>query len=121
MPSGGYDMRQMLEKILCCYGREMEIVTQTQSQTVRAFLQPVSGRGENMIRIGNTPLGREEKGQFVYIGPVTPAADEGDLVKSPEGDFILRRCEVVHGISGPAYRWGMCIRKGAEDTWGLNG
>ena len=114
-------MRQMLEKILGCYGRPLQIQSGTRAYSVRAFLQPVTGRGENMIRIGNSPLGREEKGQYVYIGPVSPAAQEGDLLVCEDGTYILRRCETVNGISGPAYRWGMCIRKGAEDTWGLNG
>lgn len=114
-------MRKMLEKILCCYGQEVELRGEEGSKILRAFLQPVTGRGENMIRIGNTPLGTEEKGQFVYIGPVIPAAAEGELLICREGEFILRRCETVSGISGPAYRWGMCVRKGAEDTWGLNG
>ena len=111
----------MLEKILCCYGRDVEIRRDGENKTVRVFLQPVTGRGENMIRIGNTPLGKEEKGQFVYIGPVEPDLTEGDFIACPEGEFLVRRCEIVSGISGPAYRWGMCIRKGAEDTWGLNG
>lgn len=114
-------MRRMLEKILCCYGREVEIRGQGENSTVRAFLQPVTGRGENMIRIGNTPLGAQEKGQFLYIGPVSPELEEGDSLYCPEGEFLVRRCEIVHGTGGPAYRWGMCVRKGAEDTWGLNG
>lgn len=114
-------MRRMLEKILCCYGREVIIQTEAESRTVRAFLQPVTGRGENMTRIGNSPLGTEEKEQFIYIGPVLPEAEKGDLLVCREGEYILRRCELIDGIGGPAYRWGMCIRKGAEDTWGLNG
>ena len=114
-------MRMMLEKILNCYGKDLELHHDGGVQRVRAFLQPVTGRGENMGSIRNSPLGQEEKGQFVYIGPVSPEALEGDWLVCPEGVFLLRRCETVDGIGGPAYRWGMCIRKGAEDTWGLNG
>ena len=111
----------MLEKIMGCYGRELELRHEGLCYTVRAFLQPVTGRGENMSRISPSPLGQEEKGQYVYIGPVSPAAGEGDELVCPEGVFLIRRCETVDGIGQPAYRWGMCVRKGGEDTWGMPG
>ena len=114
-------MRGMLEKILSCYGKSLEIHCADGVKCVRAFLQPVTGRAENMSAIENSPLGKREKWQYVYIGPVEPAVEEGDMLECPEGKFLLRRCERVDGIGGPAYRWGMCVRKGAEDTWGLNG
>lgn len=114
-------MRQMLEKILGCYGRVLEIRSADQVYEVRAFLQPVTGRGENMIRIDNSPIGREEEGQYVYIGPVDPAAREGDLILDEDSVYVLRRCETVDALGGSAYRWGMCIRKGGEDTWGHSG
>ena len=114
-------MRRMLEKILGCYGRELELHGENRVCRVQAFLQPVTGHGENQTRIGNSPLGREEKGQYLYIGPVSPAAEPGDLLVCAEGEFLFRRCETVQGVGGPAYRWGMCVRKGEEDTWGLNG
>ena len=113
-------MRVMLEKILGCYGKEAELRGREQTQTVRAFLQPVTGRGERG-RIGNSPLGQQENGEFVYIGPVSPQAEAGDTLVCGGEMFLFRRCETVDGISGPAYRWGICVRKGAEDTWGMNG
>ena len=114
-------MRRMLEKIMDCYGRELEICHDGRTQKVQAFLQPLTGRGENLSKMIPSPLGWEEKGMFVYIGPVGAAMSEGDLLTCPEGEFLFRRCETVEGIGGPAYRWGICVRKGAEDRWGMNG
>ena len=114
-------MRGMLDKIFGCYGTALEIHSGDRVYAVRAFLQPVTGRGENMRKIGNSPIGMEEKGQYVYIGPVEPGISEGDELVCGQGSFLLRRCERVDGIGGPAYCWGMCVRKGAEDTWGMNG
>lgn len=111
----------MLEKIFRHYGREIELHRAEGITVIRAFLQPVTGRGENMLRVGNAPLGLEQAGQYVYIGPVTPALSEGDMLVCPEGEFLLRRCERVEGTAGCAYCWGMCVRKGAEDTWGFSG
>lgn len=114
-------MKQLLERILCRYGRELELRTAQGSFPVRAFLQPVTGRGENMARFAVTPLGRENEARYVFIGPVSPEAREEDVLVCPEGSFLLRRCEVLEGPGGCAYRWGMCVRMGEEDTWGHNG
>ena len=111
----------MLDKILLRYGQCLQLQTEQGQQTIRAFLQPVTGRGENMVRVGNTPVGREAEGQFVLIASVEPRLRQGDLLTGPEGSYILRRCEIVEGIGGPAYCWGMCVRKGAEDRWGMSG
>lgn len=114
-------MRAMLEKILRCYGKELEIRGENGVHRVRAFVQPVTGQGGDLSKISNSPLGSEEKGQYRYIGPASPAVAAGDRLACREGTFLFRHCETVEGIGGPAYCWGICVREGEEDTWGLNG
>jgi len=114
-------MRQMIEKILNCYGVELVLLSGQEKQTIRGFMQPVTGKNENLSCIEMMPLGKEDDGRFVFIGPVEPGAGPGDQLLRGEEAFILRRSEIVDGVGGPAYRWGLCVRKGAEDTWGMNG
>ena len=114
-------MRRMVEKILRCYGREIQVTSGSETVAVCAFLQPVTGRGQNMSQIGLGPLCTEAPGQYVYIGPVEPEIAAGDVLALDGKEYILRRAERIDGMNGPAYRWGMCVEKGAEDTWGLNG
>lgn len=114
-------MQQTVEKFLRRYGSDIRVRSGEQTVQIRAFLQPVTGRGQNMAQIGVSPLGREAAGQYIYIGPLEPAVAEGDGLELDGREYILRRTEQINGVSGPVYRWGMCVEKGAEDTWGLNG
>lgn len=88
---------------------------------VRGFLQPVTGRGQNMSQINAGPLGTELPGQYIYIGPVIPEVTAEDVLRLDGKEYIMRRAEKIDGMNGPAYQWGMCVEKGAEDTWGLSG
>lgn len=100
----------MVEKILRTHGTDMTVVRGTETFRVRGFLQPVTGKNQNMSRITVGPLGREETGQYVYIGPLEPALEPGDEIEGR----IVRRAESVSG----AYVWAMCVKKGGADTWG---
>lgn len=114
-------MRQTVEKFLRQYGSDIQIRSGEQTVQVRAFLQPVTGRGQNMAQVSVSPLGREAAGQYIYIGPLEPALMLDDVLEVEGREYILRRTEQITGINGPVYRWGMCVEKGAEDTWGLSG
>lgn len=103
-------MRRMVEKILKTHGVDMTVTRGEESFVVRGFFQPVTGKSQNMSRITVGPLGREETGQYVYIGPLEPALEPGDQVDN----CIVRRAEPVSG----AYVWAMCVKKGEDDTWG---
>lgn len=114
-------MRRMVEKILRYYGREIRIQDGEKSVEVHAFLQPVTGRGQNMIQIGVSPLGADSLGQYVYIGPVMPEITVGNVLELDGKQYVVRRTERIDGTNDPVYQWGMCVEKGAEDTWGLHG
>lgn len=110
-------MRRMVEKILNCYGREVTVTANGETAAVFAFLQPVTGRGENMGKHSVSPLGTEHSGRYVFIGPVEPKLGVDDEVAADGRTFILRRVEIMDGMNGPAYQWAMCVEKGAQDDW----
>lgn len=114
-------MQRMMEKLLDSYGRDLELCRGDVRYRIRGILQPVTGRSESWIQVSNSPLGRVEDGRYLYIGPVEPQAMPEDLLLCEGACFVLRRCQCVEGFDGPAYCWGMCVRKGGEDTWGRNG
>lgn len=114
-------MRRMVEKILHYYGREITVRTPTGELLVRAFLQPVTGKGRDMVEIAMSPLGVESPGQRVYIGPVEPELAVGDELGLDGKVYLLRRIERIDGMNGPAYCWGMCVEKGDFDQWGMSG
>lgn len=98
----------MVEKILKTHGTDMTVVRGAERFTVRGFFQPVTGKGENMSRITLSPLGRVDRGQYVYIGPLEPALAPGDELE----DCIVRRAEPVSGC----YVWAMCVKKGGGEA-----
>lgn len=114
-------MRQMVDKMLRYYGRPVRVLRGEKEITVRCFLQPVTGRNRNLTRIDVGPLGTQNTGQCVYIGPVEPEIFPGDTLDTEGKPYILRRIELIDGGNGPAYRWGICVEKGAEEAWGVNG
>lgn len=101
----------MVEKILRTHGMDMTVERGTERFSVRGFLQPVLGRNLGMSRITVSPVGRVATGQYVYIGPLEPALEPGDELMG----CVVRRAEPVSGC----YVWAMCVKKGAEDTWGI--
>lgn len=111
-------MQQMVSKILNTYGTP---VTLTQGETaypVRAFFQPVRSKSWQYLEGNYSPLGEIPRGQYVYIGPVSPTAEAGDTVTVDGRVYWLRRTELIRDANGPVYCWGMCVEKGGEDNWG---
>lgn len=115
------NVRQMVEKILGYYGKPIRVCTSTGERHVRGFVQPVTGKNRNLTAISVSPLGTEMTGQCVYIGPVEPELAAGDVLDLDGKQYVLRRIELIDGMRGPAYRWGICVEKGELDLWGMSG
>lgn len=111
-------MRRMVEKILDRYGRPIQI--RGHDTPVRAFLQPVTGHSQSMIRVTPSPLGMTQTEQFVYIGPLEPVLHTQDVLTMDGTQYLVCRAEQIGGLNGPAYQWGMCEKKGELDRWGLD-
>ena len=111
-------MVRMVGKILNTYGAAVTLRRGAESFAVRAFFQPVRSKSWQYLEGDYSPLGEIPRGQYVYIGPVEPAAEAGDTLTVDGKDYWLRRTELVRDSGGPVYCWGMCVEKGGEDTWG---
>lgn len=85
---------------------------------IRAFLQDTQSRGKENVKRDLFPLGQMGTGIYVYLGPVEPAAAAGDCITMDDRCFQVRRAENVMVGSKAVYRWGLCVEKGGEDTWG---
>lgn len=111
-------MRSMVDKILQSYGTAVQLQKGTGSYGIRAFFQPVRSKSWQYLEGDYSPLGEIPRGQYVYIGPVEPAAEAGDTVCVGDKAYWLRRTELIRDAQGPVYCWGICVEKGGEDTWG---
>lgn len=111
-------MEQMIGKILKTYGTVVTLCHQEQKFEVRAFFQPVRSKSWQYLEGNYSPLGEIPRGQYVYLGPVSPTAEAGDVIKVGNKAYLLRRTELIRDNQGPVYCWGMCVEKGGEDTWG---
>ena len=111
-------MRQMIEKILHSYGTVVTLNHGTEAHSFRAFFQPVRSKSWQYLEGNYSPLGEIPRGQYVYIGPVAPAATAGDTLTVGGKSYWLRRTELIRDREGAVYCWGMCVEKGGEDNCG---
>ena len=111
-------MRQMVEKILNTYGTAVTLCHGDTEYRIRVFFQPVRSKSWQYLEGNYSPLGEIPRGQYIYIGPVDPAAQAGDLVTVADKDYWLRRTELIRDADEAVYCWGICVEKGGEDNWG---
>lgn len=114
-------MRRMVEKMMFCYGRDLILTRGEEQFSLRGFLQPVTGKVERLALVRMGPLGEESRERFIYIGPVEPEVSQGDRIRAGDREYRVRSAQVIWGGDGPVYCWAMCVEKGSEDRWGLNG
>ena len=111
-------MERMIGKILNTYGTAVTLCRGDREYEIRAFFQPVRSKSWSYLDGEYSPLGEIPRGQYVYIGPVEPAAEAGDTLTVGKKGYWLRRTELIYDADGLVYCWGMCVEKGGEDTWG---
>lgn len=111
-------MRRMMEKIIHCYGQQVTLLHGDLPSTYRAFFQPARSKTWQNMHLEMSPLGITPRGQYVYIGPVTPEAERDDVLLVLGKRYRIQRSEVIQDQNGPIYRWGLCMEEGDEDQWG---
>ncbi len=112
-------MRRTLEKVMARYGTDMSIVSETETKTVRGFFRAVNSKSWQSMESEATLLGEISRGQYAYIGPVDAVVQEGDSAVLGEKTYLFRRVELYYFAGEPIYRWGLCVEKGVNDTWGI--
>lgn len=113
-------MRNMLEKMLRCYGTKAEILHGGAASPVRAIIQPTRSKAKRTMEGDHGPLGDIPQGQYTYIGPVGQPVAQGDYLLVGVLRLRFRRVETIFSGDEPLYHWGLCMEVGEEDTWALN-
>lgn len=93
------------------YGTDMELKGEGEARTVRGFFRAV-GLSRMSMETEAGALGQVPRGQYLYLGPVSAGAGEGDTVTLGGRAYLLRRVENYYVGGEPIYQWGLCTRKG---------
>jgi hypothetical protein len=112
-------MRQTVEKVLSRHGTDLTIVSGLERKTVRGFFRAVNSKSWQSMESEATLLGEITRGQYVYMGPVDAAVQEGDTLLLGNSSYLFRRTELYYYGNQPVYQWGLCVEKGVNDTWGI--
>ena len=114
-------MRAMMDKLFARYGIPARVQTRQGSFRGKVFFHSVNSRSwQNMERCF-FPLGEIPRGQYICVFPISLRVQAGDTVWVGSGVYQVRRVEEMLTHQGPMYRWGLCVEKGGDDTWGAVG
>ena len=111
-------MRKLVESVFQKYGTDMRITSEEETITVRGFFRAVNSKSWQSMESEATLLGEISRGQYSYIGPVGVEVKEGDTIALGDKTYLFRRVEDYYYGNAPVYRWGLCVEKGVNDTWG---
>ena len=111
-------MRGMVEKIMAQHGTDMVVVSGGVQKAVRGFFRAVNSKSWQSMESEATMLGEITRGQYVYLGPAGVPVKEGDTLALEGRMYLFRRVEPYYYGNKEVYRWGLCVEKGVNDTWG---
>jgi hypothetical protein len=112
-------MRRAVEKVMANHGTDLTIVSGEENKTVRGFFRAVNSKSWQSMESEASLLGEITRGQYVYMGPVAAAVQEGDSLILGNRSYLFRRTELYYYGNQPVYQWGLCVEKGVNDTWGI--
>ena len=110
-------MRRLVEKVFRRWGADMVLQQAGEAFNLRGMIHYSGSKSWRNMEKQFTLLGEVPGGQYVYIGPVQPAAAAGDTLVSGGKAYELRRVERVYLGNVPLYCWGLCVEKGVEPVW----
>ena len=111
-------MRHLTEAVFQKYGTDMTVVSGEEEIAVRGFFRAVNSKSWQSMESEATLLGEISRGQYSYLGPAWVQVKEGDTLRLGERTYLFRRTEDYYYGNTPVYRWGLCVEKGVNDTWG---
>lgn len=114
-------MKKLMDGILARYGVAATLQNAAGEQDIKVFFHSVnSSSWQNMERVF-MPLGEVPRGQYLCVLPAGTAAEPEDTLTVDGRAYLLRKVEKMALFTGPLYCWALCVEKGSEDSWGLNG
>lgn len=91
------------------------------TKELKVFFHPIqSSAWQNMNR-EFTALGEVPNGKYLCVMPADAAASPEDTLRVYGQDYLLRKVEQMYAFGDPLCCWCLCVEKGSEDAWGLNG
>ena len=88
---------------------------------LKVFFHSVnSSSWQNMERMF-LPLGELPRGQYICVFPAGVTVCSEDTLEVGGQTYLVRKTEPMWLRTDSIYQWGLCVEKGSEDAWGMNG
>lgn len=110
-------MRVLLGEMIKSYGDTVQLEKDGKTETVQAFIQPITSRARRNMERAFGSLGEIPQGQFLYLGPAEAELAGAEAVYWRKRPFCVRRSEILCWQDKPLYCWGLLTPAGEEDPW----
>ena len=100
-------MKEQFERILERYGQEISVLTDQETVTTRAFMQPAAQK-DKAAPFTMTELGAVDDRLWTYLGSV--ALKERDRIQWGEEQFTVNSCEPYYVGEELVYWWAALER-----------
>ena len=110
-------MQGAIRKLLRRYGSVITLERQGKRQEFYGLLRHTAGYSWDSLDKAATPLGQTFGAKYTLVAPAQPPLQEGDVLILEDRSYYLRRLETEKYGNEVVCQWGMCVRKGGEDTW----
>lgn len=111
-------MREQLERVLRRFGTDIILIRDGESTAARGFFQAVRAKSWQNVDSEANPLGLLVREKYTCILPGETKLRRGDVLRLDGREFLVRRAEPYYCGGKILYRWGLCVEKGGDDTWG---
>ena len=110
-------MREVAEKILRRYGREITVDRGEESLVFQGFFHHTGSKDWHNMEKAYTVLGQIPRGQYLVLAPTGVNRAMGDVIRCDGRRFSVRRVEEENLRDERIYSWALCVELGKEDTW----
>lgn len=110
-------MRKMVDMILQKYGTEVTLCREQGDVTVRCFFQPVNSTSWQSIAHTASPLGYNNRAEYLCIGPAEAGIQEADVLQVQDRCYLAQRVEPYCYCGQTVYQWVLCVERGGQANW----
>ena len=111
-------MRDTVDMILQKYGTEVTLYRGYDGVKLRGFFQPVSSTSWQSVGHMVSPLGYNNRAEYLCILPAEAEIREGDVLQIQDRLYTAQRVESYCYCDRVVYRWSLCVEKGGMEVWG---
>ena len=105
-------MKELIGRILQQYGSAAEVTLGNGTQTVRAFIQPVTEAGWESLSRTMRAIGEIPRGRSVYIGPAEVLPEADAIVRAGGKSYRVQRAERLFFADEALVGWGLLRETG---------